>query len=124
MTSANVYYLDFLERVEIEFDPKDRSTWLVPKLLHRERCHALTHNNFNWDKILSLPLDTTEILTWGYDEEEDEWSCQDIEWDENGREIGPESLPTLREWIEDRKLFSKELREKLQQNDTKAEKGL
>lgn len=124
MTSANVYYLDFLERVEVEYDPDDRTTWLVPKLLHRERCHTLTKDHFNWDKILSLPLDTTEILTWGYDEEEEEWSCQDVEWDENEREIEPEPLPTLREWIEDRKLFNKELREKLQQNDTKAEKGL
>jgi len=117
MTSANVYYLDFLEKVEIEFDPEDRSTWITPKLLHREECHALTKDHFNWDKILSLPLDTTEILTWGYDEEEDEWSCQDVEWDENGREMEPEPMPTLREWIEDRKLFSKELREKLKEID-------
>jgi len=124
MTSANIYYLDFLEKVNVEYDPKDYTTWIIPKLLHRERCHVLTRDNFNWDKILSLDWDETEVLTWGCDEEEGEWSCQDVEWDENEQEIEPEPLPTLREWIEKMKITNKELREKFQQNDTKTEKGL
>lgn len=67
----------------------------------------------DWDKILSLPLDTTEIYIWGYDEEEEEWDCQGDEWDENGKYIEPEPLKTLRQWIEDRAKTSKSLREKL-----------
>jgi hypothetical protein len=118
MTSANVYYLDFQEKVQIEYDPEDRTTWISPKLLHRERCHALTDNHFNWDKILSLPLDTTEIHNWGYTEDEEEWSCQDVEWDENEQEIEPEPLPTLREWLETMKVSNKELREKLKESMT------
>jgi hypothetical protein len=121
MTSANVYYLDLLERVEVEFDPEDRSTWLAPKLLHRERCHALTHNNFNWDKILSLNQDETEVLTWGYDEEDEYWDStfltgqSDFELYENDL---PNPLPTLREWIEKMKPMNKELREKLKESMT------
>lgn len=112
MTSANVYYIDFLEIPTNEWDPLDKSTWKAgDNHLHRERCHALTSNRFNWDKILSLPLDSTEVYTWGYDEEEEEWGCQD-EWDIEG---GPEPLPTLREWIEKVKPTDKALREKLNQ---------
>jgi hypothetical protein len=86
--------------------------------------HVLCKERYAWDKILSLPLDTTEILTWGYDEEEeywdsgghhegwkDEYSLEEFEAD--NYEDGGSELPTLREWLCKMKLTNRELREKL-----------
>lgn len=114
MTSANVYYLDFIEPSKVEYDPMDSSTWVLPKVLHQERIHVLTETKYNWDKILSLPMDTTFVKSWGYDEEDEEWDDQEGSWDlETGEFIEPDPIPTLREWIERIKPMNKELREKL-----------
>lgn len=115
MTSANVYYLDFIEPLDIEYDPNDRSTWKLPKVLHRERIHVLCDKQYNWEKILSLPMESTRVKTWGYDEEDDEWDCQEDCWDEEDDDgyFESKSMPILTDWIEKMKPFSKELRELL-----------
>lgn len=63
----------------------------------------------NWDE--------TEVLTWGYDEEDEYWDStfltgdSPIELYENNL---PNPLPTLREWLEKMKVTNKELRKKLE----------
>lgn len=113
MTSANVYYLDFIEPSDIEYNPDDRSTWIPPKVLHRMRINCLAKPHYDWEKILSLPMDTTLVNSWGYDEEDEQWDSQEGEWDDDGNYIEPDEIPTLRAWLEKMKPFSKELRELL-----------
>jgi hypothetical protein len=47
MTSANVYYLDFIEPSDVEYDPDDKSTWILPKVLHRQPMHALCEARYD-----------------------------------------------------------------------------
>lgn len=114
MTSVNVFYLDFIEPCKVEYDPMDRSTWVLPKVLHRVTIHTMTETKYDWDKILSLPMDETYVRSWGYDEEDEEWNDQEGTWDEEtGEFIEPDPMPTLREWIERVKPVFKELKERL-----------
>lgn len=88
MTSANVFYLSF-------------RNIHTGEILHNHRQNVLCSEKYDWDEILSLPIDDIEILTWGYDEEDEYWDTSE------------EELPTMKSWLEKVRLTNKELREKL-----------
>jgi len=92
MTSTNVFYLSF----------RNINTG---EILHEHRQKVMCHERYDWDKILSLPIDDVEILTWGYDEEDEYWDNAD------------EKLPMMSNWLDRIKLTNKELREKFNEQE-------
>lgn len=87
MTSANVYYISFVDKE-------------TGKSQYTRRQNILCNEVDDWDKILSLDPNNTYLHYWGYD-------VEDEYWEDN------KNIPRLSDWLEKQKIVNKKLREKI-----------